>query len=140
MPGIGMKVVAKGPLFERGDKIVEDVTNELIQFLLETAEQHLDNMLRPPPGVYIGDQANKYTKSTGNYRRHITSKRKHLSGFVHDGNVLYGPWLEGVGSRNKTSRFKGHFHFRKTRQQIIRKDGPKAAKRFTHKLIKRLGG
>jgi hypothetical protein len=134
MPGIGMSVTAKGPLFERGGKIVEDVTNELIQFLLETAEQHLDNMLRPPPGVYISG------KSTGNYRRHITSTKKHLSGFVWDGNVMYGPWLEGVGSRNKTSRFKGHFHFRKTQQQIIRKDGPKAAKRFTHKLIKRLGG
>lgn len=30
---------------------------------------------------------------------------------VHDSGVVYGPWLAGVGSRNKTSRFKGYPHW-----------------------------
>ncbi len=29
-------------------------------------------------------------------------------------NLIYGPWLEGVGSRNRTTRFKGYFSFRIT--------------------------
>jgi hypothetical protein len=32
--------------------------------------------------------------------------------------VIYGPWLEGVGSRNRTTRFKGYFTFRRTAQQL----------------------
>lgn len=32
---------------------------------------------------------------------------------VWDRMVVYGPWLEGVGSRNKSSRFKGYWNFRK---------------------------
>ena len=29
------------------------------------------------------------------------------------GGAVYGPWLEGVGSRNATTRFKGYWAFRK---------------------------
>ncbi len=32
---------------------------------------------------------------------------------IHDNGVVYGPWLEGVGSRNKTTRFKGYWTFRR---------------------------
>ena len=36
---------------------------------------------------------------------------------VNDGypgsGLLYGPWLEGVGSRNATTRFKGYFAMRR---------------------------
>lgn len=32
---------------------------------------------------------------------------------VWDRMVIYGPWLEGTGSRNRTTRFKGYFNFRK---------------------------
>jgi hypothetical protein len=37
---------------------------------------------------------------------------------VQDGGVIYGPWLEGVGSRNRTTRFKGYFTFRRTTAQL----------------------
>lgn len=30
-----------------------------------------------------------------------------------EGGLVYGPWLEGVGSRNLTTRFKGYHAFRK---------------------------
>lgn len=32
---------------------------------------------------------------------------------VTDGGIIYGHWLEGTGSRNKTTRFKGYFTFRR---------------------------
>jgi hypothetical protein len=34
--------------------------------------------------------------------------------------ATYGPWLEGVGSRNLTTRFKGYHGFRKAGQELER--------------------
>lgn len=34
--------------------------------------------------------------------------------------ATYGPWLEGTGSRNQTTRFKGYHGFRKAAQQLQR--------------------
>lgn len=58
---------------------------------------------------------------------------------VHDQGVVYGPWLEGVGSRNKTTKFKGYKAFRTTRQQLGRKI-PALVQPFLNQLIRRLGG
>jgi hypothetical protein len=41
-----------------------------------------------------------------------------MHGVVDDSNVIYGPWLEGVGSRNEKTRFKGYFTFRKAAQKL----------------------
>jgi hypothetical protein len=40
----------------------------------------------------------------------------------------YGPWLEGTGSRNLTTRFKGHFAFRLAAQELGRVAGAIADK------------
>lgn len=37
---------------------------------------------------------------------------------ITDGGVVYGPWLEGTGSRNRTTRFKGYWAFRTTTQSL----------------------
>lgn len=37
---------------------------------------------------------------------------------VHDRGVIYGPWLEGTSSRNKTTRFKGYASFRRAAQAL----------------------
>ena len=39
---------------------------------------------------------------------------------IHDQGVIYGPWLEGVGSRNRTTRFKGYAIYRKSVAEIQR--------------------
>ena len=43
---------------------------------------------------------------------------KGLTGRIDDGNVVYGPWLEGTSSRNQTTRFKGYHSFQIVRQQL----------------------
>ncbi|HZB28934.1 MAG TPA: hypothetical protein VE465_02090 [Streptosporangiaceae bacterium] len=43
---------------------------------------------------------------------------------VHDRGVIYGPWLEGTGSRNKTTRFKGYSSFRRAAQKTEAEAGP----------------
>lgn len=37
---------------------------------------------------------------------------------VTNETAVYGPWLEGTGSRNQTTRFKGYWGFRRAAQQL----------------------
>lgn len=40
---------------------------------------------------------------------------------VHDRGIVYGPWLEGVGERNKSTRFKGYFAQRRAVHTLLLK-------------------
>lgn len=51
---------------------------------------------------------------TGNYVAAVTSELRGDHAVVTDSGVIYGPWLEGVASRNEQSRFKGYAAFRRT--------------------------
>ena len=77
-------------------------------------------MLRPrPAGVFLGvGQARKGQLSTGHYRRNVHRTVGALHVRIDDGGVIYGPWLEGVSTRNQTTRFKGYFSFRRTSQWL----------------------
>jgi hypothetical protein len=60
---------------------------------------------------------------TGNYQAHIqTEQRGPSTVAVNDGGrIVYGPWLEGVGSRNfPKTRFKGYGTFRWVGQFVER--------------------
>jgi hypothetical protein len=54
------------------------------------------------------------------YWLHVLSKPRADYHVVTDGGIVYGPWLEGTGSRNRTTRFKGYRSFRLTTQQMNR--------------------
>lgn len=52
---------------------------------------------------------------TGYYESNVRIKNSSTGREVWDGGwagPVYGPWLEGVGSRNNTTRFKGYHSFR----------------------------
>lgn len=55
---------------------------------------------------------------TGFYESNIQVERREVYRGVTDGGVIYGPWLEGTGSRNKTTRFKGYKTFRTVKQGL----------------------
>lgn len=42
---------------------------------------------------------------------------------IWDQGVIYGPWLEGTGSRNRTTRFKGYATYRRMTQRIDARAG-----------------
>lgn len=70
---------------------------------------------------------------TGRYERAVTSIRVSDSVKVHDGGIVYGPWLEGVSSRNGSTSFKGYHQFelsrattRKKAKVLVRKEIKKA--------------
>jgi hypothetical protein len=52
------------------------------------------------------------------YRVHTEAKADPPGWKIWDQGVVYGPWLEGTGSRNKTTRFKGYMIFRRAVQRI----------------------
>lgn len=51
---------------------------------------------------------------TGYYQDHITAEANGNFQQVTDQGVIYGPWLEGTGSRNRSTRFKGYATFRRS--------------------------
>jgi hypothetical protein len=55
---------------------------------------------------------------TGYYESRIAVERRQIYRGVWDQNVIYGPWLEGTGSRNRTTRFKGYRTFRTVKQAL----------------------
>lgn len=58
---------------------------------------------------------------TGRYERAVTSVRTSNSVKVHDGGIVYGPWLEGVSSRNSSSSFGGYHQFELSRRSVRKK-------------------
>lgn len=46
------------------------------------------------------------------YETQVVTQRRSDSTVITDQGVIYGPWLAGTGSRNRTTRFKGYAHWR----------------------------
>lgn len=58
---------------------------------------------------------------------------------VTDGGIVYGPWLEGTGERNKTTRFKGYWSMRTTAQSL-RTSLPVLVEPIVRDLVQELNG
>jgi len=108
---IGMEVTLSGSLADgRLEKAVDTAVVEAqrriaVDGVVEVREQ-LARVLKHP---------------TGYYQRHIAVKRTGRGDVVHDSGVVYGPWLDGSGGRNKSTRFKGYAHWRRATQALQRK-------------------
>lgn len=105
-----MTISFHGPLFQSGlpASAIHDAIHDTITDLVAQGEKAVKLQLYPGHGLI-----------TGYYRNSIHGELSgSLNGRVHDSNVVYGPWLEGVSSRNETSRFKGYRMFRNAFQQL----------------------
>lgn len=110
MPSFDVSVSKHGPLFDgRAAKAVRDFCDaaeeEIAQEGVSLVRAQLGRVLQHPTGYY--ESQVQADRASGDWR-------------VTDGDVIYGPWLEGVGSRNQTTRFKGYMTFRKTAKRIDR--------------------
>lgn len=83
--------------------MMRDIDTDLGSAGVELVRNQLDQSLQNP---------------TGFYRSRIMFTRNTKGATVTDDGVIYGPWLEGTGSRNKTTKFKGYASFRKATQQL----------------------
>lgn len=101
---MSIEIKTSGPLFDgraqaMTDRSVRDMEHHLAEVGADMVRAELERVLR---------------KETPYYRLQITTTEYPSRTVVNDGGVVYGPWLEGTGSRNKTTRFKGYATFRRT--------------------------
>lgn len=103
----------------------DDVQREIAAHAKREVDRRLVQVLRHP---------------TGYYQSHITLERGAGDAWVvHDNGVIYGPWLEGVGSRNSpVTRFPGYATFRRTKALIIRQ-APQLAQQVMRRYRGRFG-
>jgi hypothetical protein len=103
-----VKVEYRGPLFDGRakawtDRAVRDWEHHLGSVGADFVRAELERVLR---------------KETPYYRLQVTSTEYPGRTVINDGGVIYGPWLEGTGSRNRTTRFKGYATFRRMTQKL----------------------
>lgn len=100
-----------GPLFDgRLEVMVDDMLADMMGSA--SAQGYADVML----GL------NEHIQHpTPYYETQINVARDGLALVVNDRGVVYGPWLEGTSSRNRTTRFKGYFSFRRAADELRRK-------------------
>jgi hypothetical protein len=99
---------AEGPLFDGTladgvDQAMQDINEVIAQEGVNLIQQRLRTVLQHPSGRYASN---------------IQTERSSETTLITDGGMVYGPWLEGVGSRNATSRFKGYATFRQVAPEI----------------------
>lgn len=106
---IDIKVHERGPVVEgHAEHIIGAGVDKAEEQVAEKGAQmvrtNLDGVLKHP---------------TGFYRSNVQAEGDRIT----DNGVIYGPWLEGTGSRNRTTRFKGYFTFRRTTQELEARSG-----------------
>lgn len=111
---ISTRTQFNGPIFDhRARRAFDDFRDELEE---ESAEFVLDHIKQT--------FHTHFKQPTGRYERAVHISRSGRGHEVTDGGLagpVYGPWLEGVGSRNQTTRFKGYRAFRKAAQALDRR-------------------
>lgn len=123
-----IKVRAKGPLFngqalraqrEYFEAAKEGIAEEGVQLVRDDYDRH-------------------HRRPTGHAWSQVEVIRD-PDPMVWDGGIIYGPWLEGVSSRNKTTRFKGYRTFRRMTQELNRR-ATRIANSLIPPFLQRMGG
>jgi hypothetical protein len=109
-----------GPWFDgRAERAIaracEDARDDIAEFAEEHALTLMGAAFKHPTGYY--ESQVKTTRAAADTDR------------VWDSGVVYGPWLEGVGSRNfPVTRFRGYSHWRRTKE-LTQARAPQIAER-----------
>lgn len=125
-----IEITASGPLFDGQwqpalDEWVWDAVQEVGAQALANWHHNLDQSIRHPTPYYETQLVSELAAPDVD--------------IVHDRGIIYGPWLEGTGSRNATTRFKGYFAQRRAAQQL---EGQldRVLAPVTARLVRRLNG
>lgn len=103
-----------GPIFDmRARRAFSQFRDELEEESAEWALEHIQRTFHT-----------SFKAPTGAYESHVVVRKSPTGHEVWDGGLggpVYGPWLEGVESRNRTGRFKGYHAFRKAAHALDRR-------------------
>jgi hypothetical protein len=123
----GARIDRDGPLFDNRAALaaagyVEEIEQVIAEVGVQKVKVALGPFLKHPTGYYMSQ---------------LQASRAFDGWEIHDGGVVYGPWLAGVGSRNRTTRFKGYRHWVIAIQEI-RRDAPGIAEFVLDKYLPRM--
>lgn len=131
MFSLRIRTRTEGALFDaRAHRIFEEFTEDLEEEGAEWALAHIR-----------GTFHTSFRQPTGYYESHVETHNTSFGMEVWDGGQagpVYGPWLEGVGSRNNTTRFKGYHAFRKAAQALERRIEGMGERLLHRNVIRRL--
>jgi hypothetical protein len=122
-----IEVNLSGPLFDgRADNIAaamcRDMEDDIAAQAYSEVMGNLNRSIRHP---------------TPYYETQIINTRRGGERTINDRGIVYGPWLEGTSSRNRTTRFKGYASFRRARDAMQAKAGA-LAERVARRYIGRM--
>ena len=110
MPGFDVEayVRANGPIWHRliGRK-VEVASEELSKQLAERGKE-----------LVLKNLAERLKTRTPYYETQIEVRPFGITYSVSDSGVIYGPWLEGTGSRNPVTSFPGYHSFEDAHDEL----------------------
>lgn len=125
---LNVKATHKGAIFSasatkaEAARMVISINDALAQEGVNRVQARLKTVLKNP---------------TGFYQSNIMVERREIYRGVTDNGVIYGGWLEGVSSRNRTTRFKGYRTFRLVKQDLNR-DAERLAQPMVDAYVRRL--
>ena len=128
MVEIDTRIRTHGPLFDgRASRAVHDylqqAKEDVAQDLYEAVMANLNSSIRHP---------------TPYYETQITTDPDGDDIVVHDRGIVYGPWLEGTGSRNApVTRFPGYHSFKRAGEEI-RRGATAIAERVLRRFLPRM--
>ena len=124
-------VTVSGPLFDGRGHAVLDAMSDAIAY--DVAEEGRD-IVRFNSDTSFKTQTPYYIT-----KLRISDAGEHARD-VDDSGVIYGPWLEGVGSRNfPNTRFKGYSMFRRATQYLNDGAAEIIANRTAEAYVARMG-
>lgn len=121
----------RGPLFDgRAERAMDQACDDARDDIAAFAQER----------VLAGTAANFKTR-TPYYETRVTTDRVTAEvSLVHDQGVVYGPWLEGVGSRNRPRPgFPGYGFWRAAKQATVLR-GPELAEAAVRRHLPEMGG
>lgn len=123
-------VNTSGPLFdgraeEALDRAVHAIRRKVAERGQELAREAFSGSIRDDHGRFLGsittiDETRAFTTASGHKSYTMTVPVGADEAAVTTDVATYGPWLEGTGSRNETTRFKGYHGFRRAGQELDR--------------------
>lgn len=128
---MSIEIHFEGPLFDGRaaramQRATEDARDDIAEFGEEIALDRMGAYFREPTGYYESNVTTTLVASD-------TAR-------VHDDGVVYGPWLAGVGSRNRPRPgFPGYSHWREAKQLVAAR-GPAIAERAVQRHLPEMRG
>jgi|SRR5882757_85080 len=117
-----------GPLFNGRaikifDDFAKDAEKDIAKEALRGIQRRMHVHFRHPTGHY---ESNVHISSAGRGTE------------INDRGIVYGPWLEGIGKKNRTSRFRGYHIFENEADAIDGRADNIAERTFRMKWLRKL--